>query len=74
CLANNIIVCCLPSYTPHKLQPCDVGPFAPLKTAYRDQVERLNRGGVDMVSKEHFTYLYSPAQDRDMNKRNVQAG
>jgi hypothetical protein len=74
CLANNITLCRLPSHTSHKLQPCDVGPFAPLKTAYRDQVERLNRGGVDKVGKEHFTYLYSPARDRALTKRNVRAG
>lgn len=35
CLENNIILCRLPSHTSHKLQPCDVGPFAPLKAAYR---------------------------------------
>lgn len=74
CLANNIILCRLPSHTSHKLQPCDVGPFAPLKAAYRDQVERLNRGGVDIVGKEHFTYLYSPARDRAMTQRNIRAG
>jgi len=45
CFANNIILCRLPSHTSHKLQPCDVSVFAPLKTAYRDPVERLNRGG-----------------------------
>jgi hypothetical protein len=74
CLANNIILCRLPSHTSHKLQPCDVGPFAPLKTAYREQVERLNRGGVDTVGKEHFTYLYSPARDRALTQRNIRAG
>ena len=74
CLVNNIILCRLPSHTSHKLQPCDVGPFAPLKTAYRDQVERLNRGGVDTVGKEHFTSLYKPARERPLNKRNIQAG
>ena len=52
---NNIILCCLPSHTSHKLQPCDVGVFAPLKVAYRDQVERLYRGGANTVGKEHFT-------------------
>jgi hypothetical protein len=74
CLANNIILCRLPSHTSHKLQPCDVGPFAPLKTAYRDEVDRLNRGGIDAVGKEHFTYLYSPARDRALTKRNIRAG
>lgn len=74
CLENNIILCRLPSHTSHKLQPCDVGPFAPLKTAYRDQVERLNRGGVDTVGKEHFTYLYKPTRERALTKRNITAG
>ena len=74
CFTNNIILCRLPSHTSHKLQPCDVGPFAPLKTEYRDQVERMNRGGIDVVGKEHFTYLYSPARDRAFTKRNIRAG
>jgi hypothetical protein len=74
CFANNIILCRLPSHTSHKLQPCDVSVFGPLKTAYRDQVERLNRGGVDTIGKEHFTYLYQPARDRAITKRNILAG
>jgi len=41
CFENNILLCRLPSHTSHKLQPCDVRVFAPLKTAYRDEVERL---------------------------------
>jgi hypothetical protein len=73
CFEHNIILCRLPSHTSHKLQPCDVGVVAPLKTAYRDEVERLNRGGVDKVGKEHFTYLYQPARDRALTKRNIKA-
>lgn len=45
-----------------------------MKTAYRDQVERLNRGGVDTIGKEHFTYLYNPARDRAITARNIRAG
>ncbi len=41
CFENNIILCCLPSYTSYKLQPCDVGVFAPLKGFYRDEAKRL---------------------------------
>jgi hypothetical protein len=74
CFEHNITLCRLPSHTSHKLQPCDVGVFAPLKTAYRDDVERLNRGGIDKVGKEHFTYLYQPARDRALTKRNIKAG
>ena len=74
CFENNIILCCLPSHTSHKLQPCDVGVFAPLKTAYHDEVERLYRGGLDTIGKEHFTSLYKPARERALTKRNVAAG
>ncbi len=73
CFENNIILCRLPSHTSHKLQPCDVGVFAPLKAAYRDQVERLYRGGANTVDKDHFTSLYSPARERAFTKRNITA-
>jgi hypothetical protein len=71
CFENNIILCRLPSYTSYKLQPCDVGVFTPLKAAYRDEVERLFRGGVNTVGKEYFTLLYSPTRDKVFIKRNI---
>jgi hypothetical protein len=71
CLENNIILCRLPSHTSHKLQPCDVAVFASLKAAYRDQVDRLGRGGVDTIGKEHFTSLYSPARAKAFTKKNI---
>ena len=71
---NNIILCRLPSHTSHKLQPCDISVFGPLKTAYRDQVERLERGSVGTIGKEHFTYLYSPARTQALTSRNIRAG
>ena len=67
-------MCRLPSHTSHKLQPCDVGPFAPLKAAYRDEVERLDRGGVNTIGKQHFTSLYSPARLAAFTTRNIIAG
>jgi DDE superfamily endonuclease len=73
CFENNIILCRLPSHTSHKLQPCDIGVFGPLKAAYRDHVELLYRGGVDTVRKEHFTSLYSPARQRAVTSRNIKA-
>lgn len=41
CFENSIILSRLPSHTSHKLQPCDVSAFGPLKAAYRDEVEDL---------------------------------
>ncbi|KFZ25298.1 hypothetical protein V502_00222 [Pseudogymnoascus sp. VKM F-4520 (FW-2644)] len=69
---NNIILCRLPSHISHKLQPCDVGVFAPLKAAYRDEAERLYRV-TNTVGKEHFTSLYSPAREKAFTKRNITA-
>lgn len=48
--------------------------FAPLKTAYRDQVERLERGGVGKIGKEHFIAMYSPARSTAFSKKNILAG
>jgi len=48
--------------------------FAPLKAAYRDQVERLERGGVNTIGKGHFTCLYSPARKQAFTKKNILAG
>jgi hypothetical protein len=73
CFQNNIILCRIPSHTSHKLQPCDISVFAPLKEAYRDEVERLERGGIGTIGKEHFTYLYTPARERALTSRNIRA-
>jgi hypothetical protein len=56
-----IVLCRLPSHTSHKLQPCDVAFFAALKAAYREQVERLERGGVNTIGKEHYNLLLCSA-------------
>jgi hypothetical protein len=71
---NNIILCRLTSYTSHKTQPCDVGPFGPLKTAYREQAERLFRGGANMIGKQHFILLYDRACTAAFTPRNIKSG
>jgi len=74
CFDNNIILCRIPSHTSHKLQPCDVSVFSSLKTAFREQAERLERGCVGTIGKEHFTCLYSPARTKAFTARNLRAG
>lgn len=74
CFRNNIVLCRLPSHTSHKLQPCDVAVFGPLKTSYREQVEQLYRRGADVIGKQHFTLLYSRARAAAMTDRNIRAG
>jgi len=73
CFENNTILCRIPSHTSHKLQPCDISIFSPLKVAYREQVERLEHCCVGTIGKEHFTYLYSPARDQALTSRNIRA-
>ena len=73
CFENNIILCRLPSHTSHKLQPCDVGVFGPLKAAYREEVDRLFRGGANTVGNEHFTLLYSRAREKAFTTRNIRS-
>ncbi|KAF1817688.1 DDE-domain-containing protein [Dissoconium aciculare CBS 342.82] len=73
-LQHQIILCRLPSHTSHKLQPCDISIFGPLKGAYRDQVERLKRGGIGTIGKEHFTMLYCHAREIAFTPRNIRAG
>ena len=74
CFEHNILLCRLPSHTSHKLQPCDVAAFTPLKAAYRDQVDRLEQGGVNTIGKEHFTSLYSPVREKAFTPKNIKAG
>jgi DDE superfamily endonuclease len=74
CFDNNILLCRLPSYTSHKLQPCNVAVFAPLKDAYREQADRLEQGGVNTIGKQHFTSLFSPARVIAFTPKNIKAG
>lgn len=74
CFENNIILCRLPSRTSHKLQPCGIGMFGPLKTAYREQVEQLYHGGANTVGKQHFTLLYNRDRDAAFTCHNVKSG
>jgi hypothetical protein len=50
-----------------------VAVFASLKGAYRDQVEILERGGVNTIGKQHFIALYSPARERAFTSKNIRA-
>lgn len=74
CFENQIILCRLPSHTSHWLQPCGKAVFAPLESVYRERVDRLERGGVNTIGKEHFTSLYSPARETAFTPKNAKAG
>lgn len=69
CFEKNIILCRLPSHTSHKLQPCDVAVFASLKSAYREEVDQLERAGVNAIGKQHFTYLLARQEKERLHRR-----
>ena len=48
--------------------------FALLKERHREQVERLEREGVNTIDKKHFTCLYSLARERAFTPQNIKAG
>ena len=74
CFENQIILCRFPSHTSQWLQPCDKAIFGPLESAYRERVDRLERGGVNTIGGEHFTSLYSPARETAFTMKNIKAG
>ena len=74
CFENNIVLAHLSSHSSHKLQPCDVGLFGLLKIYYREEVERLYRGGSQHIGKPHFTQLYDQARQRAFTPRNIRVG
>ena len=41
---------------------------------YREQVDRLFRGGANVVGKQHFTLLYDRARQIAITKRNISSG
>ena len=74
CFKNNIILYRLLSYTSYKLQPYNVAVFALLKVAYHEQVDQLERGGVNIINKQHFTSLFSAAREKAFTLKNIKAG
>lgn len=74
CFKNKIVLRRLPSHTSYKLQPCDISIFSPLKTAYREQLEHLERRGSNAVNKEHLVLLYRKAREVALTARNIRSG
>ena len=48
--------------------------FGPLKEAYCEQVERLERGGVGTIGKEHFISMYCRTREKALNARTIRSG
>jgi hypothetical protein len=61
CKNHQIIPLYMPSHSSDKLQPLDVGCFAPLKEAYSAEVMRSIQNSIHHINKENFLDLYKGA-------------
>jgi hypothetical protein len=72
-IENNIILFCLPPHTTHRLQPCDVGAFGPLKKAWNYQCDSiLEETGDQMKAKDvvkHYMIARRAAFKEDTIKK-----
>ncbi len=73
CVRKKIILLYLPAHTTHLLQPLDVGVFAPLATAYKNNIHTITRfSAAYSVDKVDFLEQYRLARDVSMTSINIQ--
>ncbi len=58
---HRIIVVCLPSHTTHALQPCDVGVFGPVASAWKSKVNKASRLYI-LITKSNLLIYYAATQ------------
>jgi hypothetical protein len=61
CKNHQIIPLYMPSHSSNKLQPLDIGCFAPLKKAYGAEVTRSIQNSIYHINKKNFLVLYKTA-------------
>lgn len=73
CVQKKIILLCLPAHTTHILQPLDVDVFAPLTTAYKNNIHAITRyGAAYSVDKVDFLKQYRLARNKAITPTNIQ--
>jgi hypothetical protein len=73
CKDHQIIPLYMPSHSSDKLQPLDVGCFAPLKEAYGAEVMRSIQHGIHHIDKENFLDLYKESR-KALSSKNICSG
>ena len=75
CDQNNIILAVLPPHSTHRLQPLDVGIFAPLAHAYGKGIDRLiqSSDGFSRMTKRRFWPIFRDAWDEAFTLANVRS-
>jgi hypothetical protein len=73
CVANKIILLCLPPHTTHLLQPLDIGLFAPLSIYYKNNIRDQCKFGYNYsMDKLAFLKSYYKARDKAFTPNNIQ--
>jgi hypothetical protein len=72
---NRILLAVLPPHSTHRLQPLDLGLFAPLVTYYSQAIDRLLSGSHGLVSltKRDFWPLFHEAWEKAFCARNIRS-
>lgn len=75
CDRNGIILAVLPPHSTHRLQPLDVGIFAPLANAYSYEIDTLiqSTSGYSRITKRLFWRLFRTAWHSALTFQNIRS-
>jgi hypothetical protein len=71
---NRIIHILIPAYNSYFMQPCDCGPFQPLKQAHRTAVSDATRRGVGNFNNINLFYNMHEIREKVFTIHNIKAG
>jgi hypothetical protein len=74
CKDHSIITLCMPPYSSHLLQPCNVSFFVVLKRLYGQQIQDYMRNGINHIDKYDFLPAYLIARIQAASIANIQSG
>ena len=74
CLINQVLVVYLLPHTSHLSQPCDLGPFAHLKSYYSKNLKSFIALGDTQVTRARFNVLYHRTRQEGLTAQYILAG
>ncbi|KAI9042945.1 uncharacterized protein KD926_004736 [Aspergillus affinis] len=72
CKEKKIISLYMPPHSSHKLQPLDVGCFAPLKQLYGQRISDAIQNGIEFIDKD-FLYHYQHVHPKAFSSSNIRS-
>jgi hypothetical protein len=73
CEQSKIITLCMPLHASYILQPLDVGCFAPLKQAYKEEIRVLANCFINYIDKKAFLDAYKKVHERVFSSNNIRS-